>query len=98
MKIVGRRHWISHYRFVQQIARNISIGPSPKCISVEKLAEEVQHIGNSEGTITKEELLKWMLDGKKYCACMLSLNFHVLVGRLAWLPGHFVAFSFCAQI
>jgi hypothetical protein len=51
-------------RFVQQIARNISIGPSPKCIPVEKLAEEVQHIGNSEGTITKSELLKWMLDVK----------------------------------
>jgi hypothetical protein len=51
-------------RFVQQIARNISIGPSPKCIPVEKLAEEVQHIGNSEGTITKGELLKWMLDVK----------------------------------
>ena len=51
-------------RFVQQIARNINIGPSPSCISVDKLAEEVQHIGNKDGIITKEELLKWMLDGK----------------------------------
>ena len=51
-------------RFVQQIARNINIGPSPSCIPVEKLAEEVQHIGNNEGTITKSELLQWMLDVK----------------------------------
>ena len=51
-------------RFVQQIARNINIGPSPSCISVEKLAEEVQHIGNSEGIIKKEELLKWINDVK----------------------------------
>ena len=51
-------------RFVQQIARNINIGPSPSCIPVEKLSEEVQHIGNNEGTITKAELLQWMLDVK----------------------------------
>jgi hypothetical protein len=51
-------------RFVQQIARNIIIGPSPSCIPVEKLAEEVQHIGNEHGIITKSELLQWMLDVK----------------------------------
>jgi hypothetical protein len=51
-------------RFVQQIARNINIGPSPSCIPVDKLAEEVQHIGNSEGIITKPDLLQWMLDVK----------------------------------
>ena len=47
---------------MQQIARNINIGPSPKCLSIEKLAEEVQHIGNSDGIITKDELLKWISD------------------------------------
>ena len=51
-------------RFVQQIARNISIGPSPNSIPVDKLAEEVQHIGNKDGIITKAELMKWMLDVK----------------------------------
>jgi hypothetical protein len=51
-------------RFVQQIARNITIGPSPSCIPVEKLVEEVQHIGNAEGIITKPDLLQWMWDVK----------------------------------
>jgi hypothetical protein len=51
-------------RFVQQIARNINIGPSPDCIPLDKLAEEVQYIGDKDGMITKEKLLRWMLDVK----------------------------------
>jgi hypothetical protein len=51
-------------RFVQQIARNINIGPSPSCIPVDKLAEEVLHIGDQHGVITKPDLLQWMLDVK----------------------------------
>jgi hypothetical protein len=51
-------------RFVQQIARNINIGPSPDCIPLDKLAEEVQYIGDKDGMITKEKLLKWMFDVK----------------------------------
>lgn len=52
-------------RFVQQIARNISIGPSPREIPAEKLAEEIQHISSSQnGIINKEDLRKWMFDIK----------------------------------
>jgi hypothetical protein len=51
-------------RFVQQIARNIAIGPSPGSIPPHKLADEVQHIGDSNGVITKEDLRKWMHDVK----------------------------------
>ena len=51
-------------RFVQQIARNINIGPSPRCIPADKLIEEVQHIGNEDGRITKADLLQWMNDIK----------------------------------
>ncbi len=52
-------------RFVQQIARNISIGPSPREIPAEKLAEEIQHIASSKnGIINKEDLRKWMFDIK----------------------------------
>jgi hypothetical protein len=51
-------------RFVQQIARNINIGPSPACIPVDKLAEQVSHIGDEHGVITKPDLLQWMLDVK----------------------------------
>jgi hypothetical protein len=36
-------------RFVQQIARNIEIGPSPGLIAPEKLAEEILHIGQGKG-------------------------------------------------
>lgn len=52
-------------RFVQQIARNISIGPSPREIPAETLAEEIQHISSSKnGIINKEDLRKWMFDIK----------------------------------
>jgi len=51
-------------RFVQQIARNIAIGPSPGSIPPTKLAEQVQHIGDSNGVILKEDLRKWMDDVK----------------------------------
>lgn len=52
-------------RFVQQIARNINIGPSPREIPAETLAEEIQHISSSKnGIINKEDLRKWMFDIK----------------------------------
>jgi hypothetical protein len=51
-------------RFVQQIARNIEIGPSPGLISPEKLAEEILHIGQGKGVISKEDLAKWIHDVK----------------------------------
>ena len=68
------RYWVRHRlrqqrqrirtRFVQQIARNIAIGPSPGTIPPHKLAEEVQHIGDANGVIFKEDLRKWMGDVK----------------------------------
>jgi hypothetical protein len=51
-------------RFVQQIARNIAIGHSPGSIPAHKLAEQVQHIGDKDGVILKEDLRKWMYDVK----------------------------------
>ncbi|CAB9523064.1 expressed unknown protein [Seminavis robusta] len=49
-------------RFIQQLARNIDIGPSVRQISVEKLSETFQHIGGKDGKISKEDLAKWMND------------------------------------
>ena len=65
-------HWIRlrhqeqryKYRFVEQIARNIEIGPSPGLITPEKLAEEIQHIAQGKGVISKPDLLQWMSDVK----------------------------------
>lgn len=51
-------------RFVQQIARNISIGPRPGSIPPGKLFEQILHIGKGKGTINKEDLSNWMLDIK----------------------------------
>jgi hypothetical protein len=51
-------------RFVQQIARNIEIGPSPGHIKPEKLAEEILHIGQGKSVINKEDLAKWIHDIK----------------------------------
>jgi len=62
-KLKQQRHRIKK-RFVQQIARNIAIGPSPGSIPAQKLAEQVQHIGDESGAITKEALLKWISDVK----------------------------------
>ena len=47
-------------QFVKQIAKNINIGPSPKCIPIDILADQVQHIGNKDGVISKVELSTWM--------------------------------------
>jgi hypothetical protein len=51
-------------RFVQQIARNIEIGPSPGLIPPEKLAEAIAHIGKGKGCISKEDLRTWIHDIK----------------------------------
>ena len=51
-------------RFVQQIARNIEIGPSPGTIPADKLAEAIEHIGQGKGVISKEDLRKWISDIK----------------------------------
>lgn len=51
-------------RFVQQIARNLTIGPSPGCIPADQLAKEIEHIGGKKGTISREDLAKWMYDVK----------------------------------
>jgi hypothetical protein len=51
-------------RFVQQIARNIDIGPSPGHIQPEKLAQQILHIGQGKGIIRKDDLAKWMDDIK----------------------------------
>ncbi len=51
-------------RFVQQIARNLTIGPSPGCIPADQLAKEIEHIGGKKGTISKHDLAKWMFDVK----------------------------------
>jgi hypothetical protein len=51
-------------RFVQQIARNIEIGPSPGHIKPETLAEEILHIGQGKPIISKADLSKWIHDIK----------------------------------
>ena len=51
-------------RFVEQIARNIEIGPSPGLITPEKLAQEIQHIAHGKGFICKQDLQQWMNDIK----------------------------------
>jgi hypothetical protein len=51
-------------RFVQQIARNISIGRRPGSIPAEKLSEEILHIGQGKDFISKADLLKWIHDIK----------------------------------
>jgi hypothetical protein len=51
-------------RFVQQIARNIEIGPSPGLIPPEKLAEAIAHISKGKGCISKEDLRTWIHDIK----------------------------------
>ena len=49
-------------RFIQQLARNIDLGPSAKNITAEKLSEVFQHIGGQDGQISKEDLAQWMND------------------------------------
>ena len=49
-------------RFIQQLARNIDIGPSAHDISAEKLTQAFKHIGGQDGLISKEDLSKWMND------------------------------------
>jgi hypothetical protein len=51
-------------RFVQQIARNIEIGPSPGHIKPEKLVQQILHIGQGKSVINKEDLAKWIHDIK----------------------------------
>lgn len=51
-------------RFVQQIARNIDIGPSPGSIPPRKLSEQIMHISKHKGFIGKEDLRQWLLDIK----------------------------------
>ena len=51
-------------RFVQQIARNIAIGPRPGSIPPKKLSEQILHIANGKDTINKSDLAKWMMDIK----------------------------------
>ena len=52
-------------RFVQTVARNVSIAPSPGGISADKLAAEFKHIdANGDGSINKAEMKAWLQDGK----------------------------------
>jgi hypothetical protein len=51
-------------RFVEQIARNIEIGPSPGTIPPPKLSEQIMHISKHKGIIGKEDLRQWLLDIK----------------------------------
>jgi len=52
-------------RLVQNVARNVSIAPSPGGISADKLADEFKHIDeNGDGSISKTELRTWLQDGK----------------------------------
>ena len=53
------------YRFVEQIARNIEIGPSPGLIPPEKLAQEIQYISDGKGWIQKNDLLNWIMNDIK---------------------------------
>jgi hypothetical protein len=49
-------------RFVQQIARNLPLGPSPDDIPTETLAQLIEHIGGAKGSITEKDFRKWMTD------------------------------------
>eukprot|EP00986_Skeletonema_menzelii_P021210 scaffold33659_cov148-Skeletonema_menzelii.AAC.2 len=52
-------------RFVQTVARNVSIAPSPGGMSADKLAAEFKHIdANGDGNISKTEMKDWLQDGK----------------------------------
>ena len=51
-------------RFVQQVARNISIGRRPGCLAPDKISEEIQLIGQGKESITKDDLAEWMHDIK----------------------------------
>ena len=52
-------------RLVQQVARNITIGPSPSQLDADAIANELKHIGkNKDGTISKRALKDWMNDDK----------------------------------
>lgn len=52
-------------RLVQQVARNITIGPSPSQLDADSIAKELKHIGkNKDGTISKHALKEWMSDEK----------------------------------
>lgn len=49
-------------RFIQQLARNIDIGPSAHQISAAKISEMYNHIGGQNGLISKQDLAKWLMD------------------------------------
>jgi hypothetical protein len=49
-------------RFIQQLARNIDIGPNAGQISAQKLTDTFMHIGGKDGLISKADLAKWMND------------------------------------
>ena len=52
-------------RLVQNVARNVSIAPSPGGLSADKLAKEFNHIdANGDGSIGKSEMRNWLQDGK----------------------------------
>ncbi|EEC45620.1 predicted protein [Phaeodactylum tricornutum CCAP 1055/1] len=51
--------------FIQGIAKNINIAPTPGALTHEKLLEEFQHMDKDNGgTIEKAELKQWMDEGK----------------------------------
>lgn len=49
-------------RFIQQLARNIDIGPSAREISADKLAQTFKHIGGEKNLISKQDLARWLND------------------------------------
>ena len=51
-------------RFVNQVAKNISIGDSPNSLTADELAKEIDHIGSGNGKIKKADLKKWLEDDK----------------------------------
>ena len=68
-------------RLVQQVARNITIGPSPSQLDADSIANELKHIGkNKDGTISKDALKEWMNDDK--LGALSDADFEVLWSAL----------------
>lgn len=84
-------------RFVEQVARNISIGASPGSLTADELAKEIDHIGSGDGKITKEEMKKWLDDEK--LGKLSDKDFEMLWGAMdADGSGEVDAVEFCVYL
>lgn len=84
-------------RLVQQISRNITIGPSASTLSAEKLVEELNCISkNGDGKITKEALKAWLDDDK--LGSLSDSDFEALWSALSNKKNLVDPITFCAVL